>query len=76
LVILGLLQTHTNAQLFGTGTSIYAKDQVICVKQDLELKDVTSFLLKEMEASYYKEPLIQDPIKDWVIYPFSGRNSK
>jgi hypothetical protein len=24
-----------------------------------------------MEASYYKEPLIQDPIKDWVIYPFS-----
>jgi hypothetical protein len=50
LVILGfLLQTHTNAQLFvGTGTSIYAKDQVIYVKQDLELKDVTSnFYLRD-----------------------------
>jgi hypothetical protein len=50
LVILGfLLQTHINAQLFvGTGTSIYAKDQVIYVKQDLELKDGTSnFYLRD-----------------------------
>jgi hypothetical protein len=44
LVILGfLLQTYTNAQLFvGTGASIYAKNKVVYVKQDLEIKDATS----------------------------------
>ncbi len=44
LVIVGfLLQTYTNAQLFlGTGTSLYAKNQVVYVKQDLELKDASS----------------------------------
>ena len=44
LVFLGLLlQTYANAQLFvGTGTSIYVKNQVVYVSQDLELKDASS----------------------------------